>query len=587
MLQISRVLAYAGDQGRDGHRAGLRAARRGRSRRRAGQSPTSCRRRARSSSTAAAPRSSRRSTCRGLVALAEREGAVVAMAWAVGDTLVDGMPLLRVHGGGRPVAERRLRRLVRLGSERTFEQDPKYAIRILVDIAIKALSPAINDPTTAVQALDQVEDLLLRLGRVDLDGRARARRAGEPAPRLPGPEVGGLPGPRLRRDPVLRRELDPGHAAHAGAAAGPDGARPARAAARPAALPGAGRQRHPPDLRGRATTGRTRFEEDRQGLGLSRAAKDERGGQGRVTLVLAVLTVLALALSVPGSLREAWERGGFYVFSREFLRGPAAAPLRARAGSASSCSRPWPSRSASPRGGADSRAGRRALPPRRSCSGPRHRARLVRSACGDIANLVLAGILVDSVCQWLILGASYPGAALRRRPGADRRSLRGGARSRQPRDRGPGADVVPASSARRARRVPARRSAAIARAAGEPRRRGRGARRVVVRGEGRGRSRTGRTARPARAGGARSGSRGRSCRRAPGRLRPLELLLERVGGQAGVEGHRGLDERGTVARPTDHASRRGPPRGRGWRCERPRGSSPRSSAAGSSRPGCR
>jgi uncharacterized membrane protein len=34
-----------------------------------------------------------------------------------------------------------------------------------VDIAIKALSPAVNDPTTAVQVLDQIEDLLLRLGR--------------------------------------------------------------------------------------------------------------------------------------------------------------------------------------------------------------------------------------------------------------------------------------------------------------------------------------------------------------------------------------------------------------------------------------
>jgi uncharacterized membrane protein len=63
-----------------------------------------------------------------------------------------------------------LRRLVRLGEERTFEQDAKYAIRLLVDIAIKALSPAINDPTTAVQALDQIEDLLLRLGRSDLEG---------------------------------------------------------------------------------------------------------------------------------------------------------------------------------------------------------------------------------------------------------------------------------------------------------------------------------------------------------------------------------------------------------------------------------
>jgi uncharacterized membrane protein len=56
-----------------------------------------------------------------------------------------------------------------LGSERTFEQDPKYAIRLLVDIAIKALSPAVNDPTTAVQALDQIEDLVVRLGRRRLE----------------------------------------------------------------------------------------------------------------------------------------------------------------------------------------------------------------------------------------------------------------------------------------------------------------------------------------------------------------------------------------------------------------------------------
>ena len=60
------------------------------------------------------------------------------------------------------------------GEERTFEQDPKYAIRLLVDIAIKALSPAINDPTTAVQALDQIEDLLLCLGQRHLEiGRYR------------------------------------------------------------------------------------------------------------------------------------------------------------------------------------------------------------------------------------------------------------------------------------------------------------------------------------------------------------------------------------------------------------------------------
>jgi uncharacterized membrane protein len=60
-------------------------------------------------------------------------------------------------------------RAIRLERERTFEQDPKYPIRLLVDIAIKALSPAINDPTTAVQTLDQIEDLLRRLAERELD----------------------------------------------------------------------------------------------------------------------------------------------------------------------------------------------------------------------------------------------------------------------------------------------------------------------------------------------------------------------------------------------------------------------------------
>ena len=109
-----------------------------------------------------------------LVALAKRADAVVVMALAVGDTVMDGMPILRVHGTGATPPAARLRRAVELGPERTFEQDPKYAIRLLVDVAIKALSPAINDPTTAVQALDQIEDLMLRLGQRHLDvGRHR------------------------------------------------------------------------------------------------------------------------------------------------------------------------------------------------------------------------------------------------------------------------------------------------------------------------------------------------------------------------------------------------------------------------------
>jgi uncharacterized membrane protein len=116
-----------------------------------------------------------------LVEIGRRNGYVIELAVSVGDAALEATPILRVYGIGAPVPEDSLRSGINLGAERTFTQDPKYAIRLLVDIAIKALSPAINDPTTAVQALDQIEDLLIRLGRrrleigsfCDVDGSLR------------------------------------------------------------------------------------------------------------------------------------------------------------------------------------------------------------------------------------------------------------------------------------------------------------------------------------------------------------------------------------------------------------------------------
>jgi uncharacterized membrane protein len=104
-----------------------------------------------------------------LVKLASQAGAVIEVASAIGDSVLEMSELIRVYGASEKLDERVLRQAMVLGDERTFEQDPKYAIRLIVDIAIKALSPAINDPTTAVQALDQIEDLLLRLGRRELE----------------------------------------------------------------------------------------------------------------------------------------------------------------------------------------------------------------------------------------------------------------------------------------------------------------------------------------------------------------------------------------------------------------------------------
>jgi uncharacterized membrane protein len=109
-----------------------------------------------------------------LVEQARRANGVIALSCAVGDTLVEDTLLLQIHGAPEWLSEKDLMRAVRLARERTFEQDPKYPIRLLVDVAIKALSPAINDPTTAVQTIDQIEDLLRRLGKCELDtGYAR------------------------------------------------------------------------------------------------------------------------------------------------------------------------------------------------------------------------------------------------------------------------------------------------------------------------------------------------------------------------------------------------------------------------------
>jgi uncharacterized membrane protein len=94
-----------------------------------------------------------------LVRTARRGGAVIQLVPAVGDHVPPGGTLLNVYGP-HPVGERDLRRSMVLGDERTLDNDPAFAIRVLVDIAIRALSPAVNDPTTAVQSVDRIEDLL-------------------------------------------------------------------------------------------------------------------------------------------------------------------------------------------------------------------------------------------------------------------------------------------------------------------------------------------------------------------------------------------------------------------------------------------
>ena len=100
-----------------------------------------------------------------LVAEAQRRDGVVEVLSQVGDFLARDEPLFGLYGGAAAIDDERLHATVAFGSERTMEQDPMFAFRILVDIALKALSPAINDPTTAVLAIDQIHRLLRAVGK--------------------------------------------------------------------------------------------------------------------------------------------------------------------------------------------------------------------------------------------------------------------------------------------------------------------------------------------------------------------------------------------------------------------------------------
>jgi hypothetical protein len=128
------------------------------------------------------------------------------------------------------------------------------------------------------------------------------------------------------------------------------------------------------------------------------------------TVVLASLTLLLLVLSAPASLREAYDRGGFYLFSHSFFED---IPKRlVGPGWFRFILQPLVATFLGIRGGiADARSGR---PPylygiffNRGL-----RRELLESGFTTVVNLLLMGVLLDAVLQYLILGTSYPGAAL-------------------------------------------------------------------------------------------------------------------------------------------------------------------------------
>jgi uncharacterized membrane protein len=118
----------------------------------------------------------------GLVELCRENGCWLELTIGVGEYLAHGSPIAVVHGAQLSDAE--VARYLLVRGERSFVQDPAFGFRQLVDIAIRALSPAVNDPTTAVQAIDRLSDLLAVAGcrpdptglRVDSNGVTRLKR---------------------------------------------------------------------------------------------------------------------------------------------------------------------------------------------------------------------------------------------------------------------------------------------------------------------------------------------------------------------------------------------------------------------------
>lgn len=129
---------------------------------------------------------------RALFDLACRTNVALELVPMPGDFVPRGAPLFRIWGNLENVdgsqLERQLHDAVIIAEERTPEQDPAFGFRQLVDIAERALSPGVNDPSTAVQALDELHDLLRTLAGREFPSPLRLDDTGKLRLILPRPD---------------------------------------------------------------------------------------------------------------------------------------------------------------------------------------------------------------------------------------------------------------------------------------------------------------------------------------------------------------------------------------------------------------
>ena len=124
---------------------------------------------------------------------AKASTVTILIATFIGDRVIEGNPLARVWATGTDVdqqaIEASVHRAVRIGYERTAQQDIAFGFRQLVDVAVKALSPGVNDPTTAVHAISHIAALLTLLVRRDVGTRVHTDANSGATVIVPGMEL--------------------------------------------------------------------------------------------------------------------------------------------------------------------------------------------------------------------------------------------------------------------------------------------------------------------------------------------------------------------------------------------------------------
>lgn len=108
-----------------------------------------------------------------LLAFARKQDTVVRMDSQIGEFIAPGRPLVSVAMAQAPGAAacRELNRIFAVGTYRTIDQDVAFGLRQLVDIALKALSPGINDTTTAVSCVEHMAVILAQCARRSMAAR--------------------------------------------------------------------------------------------------------------------------------------------------------------------------------------------------------------------------------------------------------------------------------------------------------------------------------------------------------------------------------------------------------------------------------